>query len=133
MKTSSFDLPAMYGDHHVLEVRRLLFELPGIQEVYASSSFHLVEVDFDESKVSEDNIKAKLKEAGYLGELPSPTEGGTEKVSKYGKGAYFRHSAAYEQTGNVVSFAQKVPFSGRALWPCPGLEPIKIKGSKQGE
>jgi len=30
MEVLSLELPAMYGDHHVVEVRRLLFELPGV-------------------------------------------------------------------------------------------------------
>ena len=37
----------MYGDHHVVEVRRLLLEMPGVTDVYASSSFQVVEVAFD--------------------------------------------------------------------------------------
>jgi hypothetical protein len=39
MNTLTLELPAIYGDHHVLEVRRILFELPGIEDVYASSNF----------------------------------------------------------------------------------------------
>ena len=44
MKKISLDLPTLFGDHHVTEVRRLLLELPGVAEVYASSSFQIVEV-----------------------------------------------------------------------------------------
>jgi hypothetical protein len=32
----TLELPALYADHHVLEVRRILQEMPGISEVYAS-------------------------------------------------------------------------------------------------
>ena len=41
MKTLSLELPAMYGDHHVIEVRRILLEIDGVKDVYASSSFQV--------------------------------------------------------------------------------------------
>ena len=41
MNKVTIDLPSMYGDHHVQEVRRLLFDLDGVEEVYASSAFQL--------------------------------------------------------------------------------------------
>ena len=37
METKAFEAPALYGDHHVSEVQSILKELPGIDEVYASS------------------------------------------------------------------------------------------------
>ena len=33
MNTLSLDLPSMYGDHHVTEVRHLLLELPGVDRL----------------------------------------------------------------------------------------------------
>ena len=118
MEKVTFELPAMYGDHHVLEVRRLLLEMPGIDSVYASSSFQLVEVQYNPAETDPDAIRARLDEAGYLGDLEFPLETGK---AAYGNGAFFRHTAAYAQTGPTVSFAQKVSYTGRPLWPCPGL------------
>jgi copper chaperone CopZ len=121
----TFELPTMYGDHHVVEVRRLLFELPGVEEVYASSGFQVVEVSYDETKLQPETIEASLTQAGYTGELPMPVEVGAPAVNQNGSKTYFRHTAAYQQTGATVGFAQQVPFSGRPLWPCPGIGVIE--------
>jgi copper chaperone CopZ len=120
----------MYGDHHVTEVRRLVLELPGVTDIYASSSFQVLEVQYDETKLDPDQITAKLEEAGYHGDVPVPVEVGALSERENGDKPYFRRTAAYEQTGRtvsgspVVSFAQQVPYSGRPLWPCPGMGPI---------
>lgn len=124
MKRFTVDLPTMYGDHHVTEVRRLIYELPGVTDVYASSSFQVVEVQYDESTLDPDTIKAKLEEAGYLGELTVPVERGATDQRQNGNRPFFRHTAAYPQTGQDVSFAQQIPSAARPLWPCPGMGPI---------
>jgi copper chaperone CopZ len=126
VNTLSLDLPTMYGDHHVTEVRRLLLELDGIDDVYASSGFQIVEIQYDEAKLDADKIKAALGEAGYLGDLQTTVEQGAIEDRENGNKPFFRSSVAYEQTGRSVGFAQKVPFSGRPLWPCPGMGPIKL-------
>lgn len=126
MNKVTLDLPAMYGDHHVIEVRRLLQELPGVDDVYASSGFQVVEVQYDEAKLSLEEINAVLDEAGYLGEIPVTVEQGAVEDRENGDKPYFRHTVAYEQTGKSISFAQQVPFAGRPLWPCPGIGPIKL-------
>lgn len=123
MEKLRLNLPAMYGDHHVLEVRRLLLEMPGVEDVYASSSFHAVEVTFDPAKVDADAITACLAEAGYTEPLDVPVESEVAAYQSDGQ-AYFRHTAAYAQTGQVVGFAQIVAYSGRPLWPCPGMGPL---------
>jgi len=125
VNTLSLDLPTMYGDHHVTEVRRLLLELDGVDEVYASSGFHIVEIEYDEAKLDAEAIKVVLDEAGYLGELPISVEQGAIEDRENGQKPFFRRSVAYEQIGRDVSFAQQVPFAGRPLWPCPGMGPIK--------
>lgn len=127
MARLTLDLPTMYADHHVVEVRRLLFELEGIEDVYASSSFHVVEIDYKDTVTSPEVIKERLADAGYLGELPMPTEVGASEDQENGSKAFFRHTAAYAQTGQTLGFAQKVPFSGRPLWPCPGMGVIENK------
>jgi copper chaperone CopZ len=110
----------MYGDHHVTAVRRLLLALPGVRGVYASSSFRIVEVQYDEKQLSPEVIEATLAEAGYMGELPMPAETGVAATQNGGQ-TFFRHTAAYEQTGKSVGFGQKIAYEGRPLWPCPGM------------
>ncbi len=123
MQKTVFTVPTMYGDHHVLEVRRILLEMRGVEEVNASSCFHTVEVDYDLAKVSAEELRTRLNEAGYLEELPIPVEAGeavSQKAKRNGKG-FFRHTTAFEQTKHVVGFAQNINFSKRPLWPCPGM------------
>jgi copper chaperone CopZ len=121
----TIDLPAMYGDHHVVEVRRILLELPGVEDVYASSSFRAAEISYDPTKIESETITSKLDEAGYIGELPIPEETAVPATEGNGKKPFYRHTEAFEETKHVVSFAQNIGFEGRALWPCPGMEPIK--------
>ena len=125
METKSFEAPALYGDHHVSEVRRILLEIAGVSEVYASSAFQTIEVTFDSAKVKAEQIEARLQEAGYLGEIPMLVESGIAVERREGDGV-FRHTATYETVKSTVSFAQRVNYSGRPLWPCPGLGPVKM-------
>nr|MBN1229837.1 heavy-metal-associated domain-containing protein [Anaerolineae bacterium] len=127
METLTIDLPAMYGDHHVLEVRRILLEIPGVQEVYASSAFKVIEVTFDPSQIQADDITAPLDEVGYLGDLLTPAEAGIPVNEVNGDHIFYRHSAAYEGIGQVVSFGQDVAYRGRPLWPCPGMGSLTIR------
>jgi copper chaperone CopZ len=123
MAKTTFDVPAMYGDHHVNEVRRILIALPGVEKVYASSAFQVVEVIYDPVKTNELELQVKLDNAGYLGEWSVRAE---SSVSAAGPGGekFFRHTTVYEQTKSVVGFAQRVSYQGRPLWPCPGMGPI---------
>jgi copper chaperone CopZ len=124
MESLTLSVPAMYGDHHVLEVRRLLLALPGIGEVYASSAFKVVEVTYDPAQIEPDTITNTLKVAGYLDELPLPLESGRPVTEADGNGRYFRHTAVYPQADRVVAFAQEVTPPSRPLWPCPGFGPV---------
>ena len=125
-KKISIDTPALYGDHHVLEVRRILQEIPGVEDVYASSAFHAVEVMFDPDKVDGEDIKGKLEELGYLGELEMPVEADAATYLESDRSrSFFRHTAVYETSRQEVSFAQNVAYSGRPLWHCPGFGVIK--------
>jgi len=122
MRTKSFEIPALYGDHHVLEIRRILLELPGVEDVYASSAFHVVEVTYDESKINDLEIALKLDQAGYLGEWTIPMETGASAYHPAeGQKPFFRHTAAYAQTRQAIGFTQATPYLGRPLWPCPGM------------
>ena len=126
MKKHIFEVPTLYGDHHVLEVRRVLAGIAGVQEVYASSGFQIVEVEFDETKTNDLEIAEKLDEAGYLGEWTIPIEVGALSNNDADEKPFFRHTEVVENARKVVSFSQNVTDSGRPLWPCPGLGVIKI-------
>lgn len=128
MRTVTFETPALYGDHHVKEVRRILTAVPGVREVYASSAFRIVEIRYDEDQSAEETIAATLAEAGYLGDWTLPAETGrpaTEETER--GGAYFRQTKVYETARQTVSFSQKVSYDGRPLWNCPGFGVIKTE------
>ncbi len=126
METKTFEAPALFADHHVTEVRRILLELTGVSDVYASSAFQIIEVTFDPEKIRAEDITARLEEAGYLGDVPMLIETGVAAERKDGDGS-FRHTATYETVKRTVSFAQRVNYTGRPLWPCPGLGAVKIE------
>ena len=129
MKKLQTELPAMYGDHHVIEVRRILLELPGIEDLYASSAFQYLEVNYKEDQITEEQILTKLEEAGYLGEMLTPQETNLPATENNDKKA-FRHTASFAHT-KQVSFHRETPYLGRPLWPCPGMGPIektKVEG-----
>ena len=121
MQKSTFNTPALFGDHHVTEVRRMLFALPGVKDVYASSAFQIVQVEFDETQVKHEDLLRMLENAGYLGQIPMMAETG---IAAEGS-SMFRHTATYETVKKTVSFAQKTPYAGRPLWNCPGMGIIK--------
>ena len=125
MEKKRFETPALYGDHHVSEVRRILLALTGVSEVYASSAFQVIEVKFDPADIKVEQISACLEEAGYLGEVPMLIETGIAVEKKEGDN-FFRHSVVHETVKGTVSFAQRVDFRGRPLWPCPGLGVVKM-------
>jgi copper chaperone CopZ len=124
MEKKTYELPAMYADHHVVEVRRILLEMPGVEDVYASSAFQVAEVTFDPEAVNEEAIAQKLEAAGYSGEFTVTTEAGKPAISKNGDGIFFRHTEVYETTKETIGFAQDVSYVGRPLWPCPGIGAI---------
>jgi copper chaperone CopZ len=124
MEKKSFELPAMYADHHVVEVRRILLEMPGVEDVYASSSFQVAEVTFDPDVVNEEDIAGKLESAGYLGDFSVIAETGTPAVSSNGGQTFFRHTEIFEHTKETIGFGQEVNYIGRPLWPCPGIGAI---------
>ena len=126
MEKLTLDLPSMYGDHHVVEVRRILGELSGVEDVYASSAFHAVEVTYDPEVVEAGAIEAKLVETGYTEELPVGMEADASTYLQEDRSeSYFRHTEVFETNREVISFAQNVSYSGRPLWHCPGFGAIK--------
>lgn len=127
METTIIEAPALYGDHHVIEVRRILLEIPGVQDVYASSAFHFVEVTYDPQKVSKEAIEQKLAEYGYLEDWAFPAESGQPVTEDVLGPKFFRHTEVFENARQTVAFQQQVSYSGRPLWNCPGFGVIKNK------
>jgi copper chaperone CopZ len=121
VETKSFEVPALYADHHVTELRHILIGLEGVKEVYASSAFQVVEVTYDEDKINELEIASRLDESGYLGEWTMPVELATAAQPGDGQVPYFRHTTTYETIKQTVSFAQNVNNNQRSLWRCPGM------------
>ncbi len=125
MEKLNLAVPAMYADHHVLEVRRILLALPGVSDIYASSAFHAVEVTYDPAAISSDAIAAALRQAGYLDDLLAPVEIAARNVADGGERPSFRHTAVSENTGRTIGFGRNTPYMGRPLWPCPGMGALK--------
>lgn len=125
MEKLVLNLPAMYGDHHVIEVRRILLGLPGVTNVFASSAFRSVEVSYETPAGSADQIRAALDAAAYLGELPSQGEVAVAVSDINGGATSMRHTMVYEQTKLYTSFTQDIVAQGRPLWPCPGMGPVR--------
>jgi copper chaperone CopZ len=109
----------------VVEVRRLLFEVDGVESINASSAFHMVEIGYDTDKTSEDALRQVLDDAGYLAELEVPLESGKPAIETDGE-RFFRHTEAFETVADVISFGQDVAPSGRPLWPCPGMSALRM-------
>ena len=124
MASLSLELPSMYGDHHVIEVRRILLEFEGVSEVYASSGFRAVEVEYNSKKATKKDLVAALENAGYTSDFVLPQESSIP-ANNQRESAYFRHTEASEQTGNTVNFEQAVRVQRSPLWPCPGMGPLK--------
>ncbi len=124
MPTSSFNTPGLYADHHVSEVRKQLLGLPGVQSVYASSAFQMVEVTYDENQVTQERLNGLLESLGYLNEIQALTE--SDQAAQGSDDApIYRHTVTYASTRKTVSFQQQVPYSGRPLWNCPGIGIVK--------
>ena len=74
MASLSLELPSMYGDHHVINVRQILLEMDGVNEVYASSGFRVVEVEYNSKKTPKKDLIAALEKAGYTSDFNLPEE-----------------------------------------------------------
>ena len=65
MEKITLTVPAMFADHHVINVKRLLSPLAGVENVIASSAFKEVEIEFDPAKTSQAALVKALTGAGY--------------------------------------------------------------------
>jgi len=71
MEKVTFNLPAMWADHHVLAVRDALGQVDGIKKVLASAMYKDVLVKYDPAATNPDTLANTLAEAGYpIGEAP---------------------------------------------------------------
>ena len=113
MARLSLVLPALYGDHHVASVRRVLEGRPGIFDIVVSPASHAVNLSFDPAQQTAVSIEAALASAGYLTGDPDrafPTSGPAAP-------------RATTTLGSTMAFAHEPPaWEGRPLWPCPGFD-----------
>ncbi len=121
MEKLSLALPSMFGDHHVTEVRRVVGALPGIGEIYASSSFQLLDLAYDPQVISPEKIMDELRRHGYLDDYLAPVEIHKDPADLDGEKPYFRHTASIQNLKQTISFQQDISTPTRPLWPCPGL------------
>jgi copper chaperone CopZ len=72
MEKVTFNIPAMWADHHVLKVRQTLTQIGGVENVLASATYKDVLVTYDPAAVEPQALSNALAEAGYpIGEAPS--------------------------------------------------------------
>ncbi len=117
MPTATFDLPAMYADHHVALVRQMVLALPGVTAVTASAARHQLEVTFDPAQLTEAALTSALTQNGY-----PPGSAPSEHLSYTGE--LQQHSVALEHRET----ASKTNYAAPALGACPGLEPRIVAG-----
>ena len=65
MERLNLSVPAMYADHHVLAVRQVLSQLPGIEEVEASSAVKAIRLNYDPARTNPKAVADALEAAGY--------------------------------------------------------------------
>lgn len=117
MEQLTLNLPTLYGDHHVLRVRRLVLALPGVAEVQASAARQELVVAFDPARLSLDSLESILEENGY------PPGGPLPGVIGYLDD--LRHVAAMEHAAPASEHKYSTP---SPLGACPGLEHRVIEG-----
>ena len=61
----TFEVPTLWADHHVLQVRDALVNLAGVEKVYASSAWKQVLVTYNNKKTKKADIEKALGDAGY--------------------------------------------------------------------
>lgn len=80
MEELILSVPGLWADHHVLAVRALLRDAPGVEAVTASALDASVRVTYDQSQTDAAKIAALLEGAGYAsGEAPAAAQVPTSK------------------------------------------------------
>jgi copper chaperone CopZ len=72
MPSMTMNVPTMFADHHVLQVRQALLALEGVDDVYASSAWQAVIVTYDRDQVTPAAIEQALVQAGYSPDAQTP-------------------------------------------------------------
>ena len=116
MEKLTLPVPGLYADHHTTAVREILAALPGIDDMYVSSAWRQISVQYDPKKITPEDIEAKLTSLGYMQDESeyAPCECATDPSTRY--------TAIHAGVGDTLSFADPPLASTRALWPCPGIE-----------
>ncbi|MGD2206899.1 MAG: hypothetical protein PVH17_08980 [Anaerolineae bacterium] len=65
MEQVTFSIPAMWADHHVLNVREALGQISGVETILASAMYKDVLIKYDPATVTSDALKNALTQAGY--------------------------------------------------------------------
>jgi copper chaperone CopZ len=65
MEKVTFSIPAMWADHHVLEVRQVLDQVSGVEEVVASAMYKDVLIKYDPANTTPESLASALSEAGF--------------------------------------------------------------------
>jgi len=65
MSDVKLNLPDMDCDHCVMTVTNAAKELPGVEDVKVNLADKQAEIRYDAAKVSEQQIRAAIEEAGY--------------------------------------------------------------------
>lgn len=113
MERLTLNLPAMYGDHHVTEVRRILGALPGVAKVYASAARQRVDVEYDAGQTDPPAIEQALRARGYAadGQAPMLVSARTKTLTEFAIGP-----------GGIEQFVERVPAWDAPAGACPGFE-----------
>jgi hypothetical protein len=109
-QNESISLPAMFGDHHVVQVRQIVAALPGVKDIRASASRHAISVTFNRAQLTIEAICAALAKGGF-----AP---GAAAAEATGSGDHLPIVAAADQV--EVREAKYSP--PPAFGVCPGLE-----------
>jgi hypothetical protein len=112
----SISLPAMYGDHHVVQVRQIVAALPGVKDIRASASRRKLSVTFDRAQLTVEALGAALAQGGYApGATSAPGAAPAEATSA---GENLPIVAASDQVDVREAKYSPPP----AFGVCPGLE-----------
>lgn len=65
MDKVTFNIPALWADHHTLAVRNALGQVGGVEEVTASALYKDVVIKYDPAVVSPEALADTLAGAGY--------------------------------------------------------------------
>lgn len=78
MEKLQLGIPGMWADHHVLEVRGILCDLPGVETVYASSAWKQVLIVLNPQLTNRVAIEQALAKAGYPCDDQAPAGAATQ-------------------------------------------------------